>query len=139
MLASPAMRIRPRLIIGLFTAIALDTAVQLIWKTAAARLPESFTPEAIMAAVIHAPVFIVVAVLIVCQLANWMKVLEIADLSFAQPITALSYVSVCALSAMYLGEPVDPVQALGIALILAGVWFISRTHPTTPPGKIVAP
>ena len=124
---------------GLLAAIALDTAVQLIWKTAAARLPDSFAPDAIVAAVLHAPVFIGLAVLILGQLLNWLKVLELADLSFAQPITALSYVSVCVLSALYLGEVVDFVQGIGIVLILAGVWFISRTHGATPPGKIIAP
>jgi drug/metabolite transporter (DMT)-like permease len=124
---------------GLLAAIALDTAVQLIWKTAAARLPDSFAPEAIVTAVIHAPVFIGLAVLILGQLLNWLKVLELADLSFAQPITALSYVSVCMLSALYLGEVVDIVQGIGIVLILAGVWFISRTHSVTPPAKIIAP
>ena len=134
------MRIRPKLVFGLFAAVALDTAVQLIWKIAAARLPDSFAPEATLAAVIHAPAFIAVAILIIGQLVNWMKVLKLADLSFAQPITALSYISVCTLSALYLGETLDPVQGLGIALILAGVWFISRSHPVTPPpGKVVAP
>lgn len=133
------MRLPPRLIIGLVAAISLDTAVQLVWKTAALRLPDTLAPAATVEAVLHAPVFIVVAALIAGQLLNWVKVLEVADLSFAQPITALSYVSVCVLSAAYLGEKLDLVQALGIGLILAGVWFVSRTHPESPTAKVVAP
>lgn len=133
------MRLPLRLMIGLSAAIALDTAVQLVWKTAAARIPAAFAPAATVEAVLHAPIFIGVAVLILGQLVNWLKVLEIADLSFAQPITALSYVSVCVLSSLYFGESLDRVQVIGIVLILVGVWFISRTHPTSPPAHIVSP
>ena len=37
-------------------------------------------------------------VALVAQLANWLWVLAQADLSFAQPITALSYITVLAFS-----------------------------------------
>ena len=62
---------------------------------------------------------------------NWLKVLELADLSFAQPITALSYVSVCILSTLYLGESIGALKVLGISFVLAGAWFICRTDHAT--------
>jgi len=67
-----------------------------------------------------------VVVLFVAQLTNWLRVLEISDLSYAQPITALSYISVLGFSVAWLGEQLDPLKIAGILLIMAGVWFISR-------------
>jgi drug/metabolite transporter (DMT)-like permease len=65
------------------------------------------------------------------QFFNWMAVLNHADLSFAQPFTALSYVSVGFISALFLGETVDKQQIMGIACVIGGVWFISRTDHVT--------
>ena len=50
---------------------------------------------------------------------------------YSQPITSLSFVSVFVLSVVYLGERVEAQKMLGIALVFAGVWFISRTHHDT--------
>jgi drug/metabolite transporter (DMT)-like permease len=124
-------KIPRELVLRLALAIALDTAVQLSWKWAALRIPAPPALGTTVAAVLDQPFFIVVAILFACQLLNWLKVLELADLSFAQPITALSYVSVCVLSALYLGESVGGLKLLGIGFILAGVWFISRTDHVT--------
>ena len=129
----PGAKIPPELALRLALAIALDTVVQLSWKWAALRLPATPSLWTTVAGVLDQPLFIVVAVLFACQLMNWLKVLELADLSFAQPITALSYVSVCILSALYLGENIGALKVLGIGFVLAGVWFISRTDHTTRP------
>ena len=104
-----------KLVFQLALAIVLDTAVQLTWKAAAEPLPAL------------SPLLLVVAVLFACQLFNWLQVLETSDLSFSQPITALSLVTVFILSATYLGESVDLPKILGTGFVLAGVWFISRT------------
>jgi len=132
-------RIPLRLIIGLILAIVLDTAVQLTWKLAAARIPSTFDLAATVLAMAHDPIFIAVAALIVAQLVNWLRVLKLADLSYAQPITALSYPTVCFLSAKYLGESLEVGQLAGVVFILAGVWLVSRTEHATPSAKIVAP
>ena len=86
--------------------------MQLLWKLGAMELE-----PAILA---------LVAALFSWQLVNWLRVLESSDLSFSQPITSLSLVSVLAFSVLFLGERLDALKILGIALILAGVWFISR-------------
>ena len=62
----------------------------------------------------------------VAQLINWLRVLEMSDLSYSQPITSLSYISVLGFSVVWLGEELDPLKVAGILLIIAGVWFISR-------------
>ena len=91
------------------------------------QLPGSVSIPVALEAAVHQPVFLAVAVLFAWQLVNWLRVLESSDLSYSQPITSLSFVSVFVLSALYLGERVDALKVLGIALVFAGVWFISRT------------
>lgn len=65
------------------------------------------------------------------QLFNWMYVLARADLSYAQPITALANISVVTISSRYLHEQLSPLRILGVALILIGVFFISQTPAET--------
>src|SRR5581483_137893 len=108
-------------------AIALDSAVQLLWKLAALQLPGSLSPSALAAAALHQPLFLLLGALFVWQLANWLRVLEASDLSYSQPITSLSFVSVFALSVLFLGERVDAAKIFGIAFVFAGVWLIGRT------------
>ena len=96
----------------------LDTVVQLLWKAAAT----DFEPLVIAA----------VVVIFIAQLINWLRVLELSDLSYSQPITSLSYITVLWFSVTWLGEQLDALKIAGILLILAGVWFISRgPHHTT--------
>jgi len=124
-------RISYRLIIGLASAILLDTVVQILWKSAALSLESGLSLGGTLQAILHRPVFLAVGALMICQLGNWLKVLAHADLSYAQPITSLSYVTVCLGSTLILGEHIDPVQMLGIGCILAGVWLVSRTAVTS--------
>jgi drug/metabolite transporter (DMT)-like permease len=108
-------------------AVVLDTAVHIVWKLAVSQMPSPSSFPAFVEAASRQPLFLVVAALFVCQLVNWLRVLESSDLSYAQPITALSLISVLVLSALYLGESVDAAKLLGIGLVITGVWFISRT------------
>jgi drug/metabolite transporter (DMT)-like permease len=110
--------------IGLALAIVLDTAGQLLWKRAAERLPESLSPEVLLGALLRDPLPLVVVGVFALQLVNWLLVLERADLSYAQPITSLSYVSVVLLSVWLLGERLDAVRVLGVSLVLLGVGLI---------------
>ena len=119
------------LAIRLALAIALDTVVQILWKMAAMQLPDSASITGTVEAALQQPMFLLVAALFAWQLVNWLRVLESSDLSYSQPITSLSFVSVFVLSVVYLGERVDAQKMLGIALVFAGVWFISRTHHDT--------
>ena len=82
-------------------------------------------PFAPVEAVLAQPLFLVVVAVFLGQLFNWLKVLEHADLSFAQPITSLAYVTVTGLSWLLFAEPVGWLKMAGILCILAGVWLIS--------------
>ena len=126
-----------RLALGLTAAIVLDTLVQTIWKRAALTLPPDAAgdPAAAVRSVLGQPLFLVVGALIVLQMVNWLKVLDDADVSYALPITALSYVSVAAVSALWLHEALTPGRVCGTLLILAGVFLVSRTDPNTLPAR----
>ena len=86
--------------------------MQLLWKVAAT----GFEPLVVT----------LVVVIFIAQLINWLRVLEMSDLSYSQPITSLSYITVLGFSVVWLGEELDPLKVAGILLIIAGVWFISR-------------
>jgi undecaprenyl phosphate-alpha-L-ara4N flippase subunit ArnF len=118
------------LVIGLALAIILDTAGQLLWKFCVASLPPSSDLWQIAESVLRQPLFIVLAGIFLCQLVNWMKVLEHADLSFVQPVTSLSYVTVCVLSAIWFDEHIGIAKTAGILCVLCGVWLVSRGEPS---------
>jgi drug/metabolite transporter (DMT)-like permease len=124
-------RIHIRLVVGLGVAIALDTALQLVWKTGIADLPDTSSAWETAVAVARNPIFILVVVFMAAQLVNWLKVLDHADLSYAKPFTSLSYVTVCVLSVMLLGEHIAPMQVVGIVVVVAGVWCVSMTRRET--------
>ena len=117
--------------LGLAAAILLDTGVQLSWKTAVLDIPASAPWYETILLALQTPLIYLVIAMFFAQLINWMRVLSKADLSFAQPITSLSYLSVSALSVIFLHEIVSPGRLLGMALILAGVFFVSRTKHNT--------
>jgi len=120
-----------RLAAGLLLAILIDTAVQLVWKSAILSLPNDGSPWLNVQAILHSPLAIFVIFLMACQFFNWLMVLSNADLSYAQPVTSLSYVSVFFLSVLYLKEAADVFQIAGIIFVLVGVWFISQTEHLT--------
>ena len=124
---SPASHSGRRVIAVLAIAIALDTVAQLLWKLAASRLPSSFAPGVLLRAIANDPLPLIVIGVFALQLVNWLLVLERVDLSYAQPLTALSYVSVCLLSAWLFGEHLDVQRAIGVILVLAGVAMVSAS------------
>jgi drug/metabolite transporter (DMT)-like permease len=132
-------RVPVKLVVGLAVAIALDTGLQLVWKAGIADIPETATAWEVIVAIARNPIFILVIAFMAAQLVNWLKVLDHADLSYAKPFTSLSYVTVCVLSVLVLGEHIDPMQIVGIVVVVAGVWCVSMTKratlaPTNDPG-----
>ena len=120
-----------RLSLGLAIAITLDTATQMIWKSAVADLPDAESLWDLALAALQQPRFLLVVAMMLAQFGNWMLVLKHSDLSFAHAVTALSYVTVAIASVLWMGEHGSPLQTIGIALIMAGVWLVSRTGHVT--------
>jgi drug/metabolite transporter (DMT)-like permease len=125
----------PRMVwIGLAGVIVLDTAVQLTWKSILLRVPDVLGLGDTLTATAAQPMFYVLLALFAAQFLNWILVLAKADLSYVQPITALSYVTVAGCSAIALEEQIGFLRTAGVALIVIGAWLISRTnHRTTAP------
>jgi drug/metabolite transporter (DMT)-like permease len=124
-------RLRWKLAIGLLASVAFDTLLQLTWKTTVLETPPETTPWATFGAVFANPLFLGVIVLMTLQFFNWLMVLAQADLSYAKPISALSYASVPVMSVLVLDEAIDIVEITGLAFVIGGVWFICRTDPLT--------
>jgi len=134
-----ATRLPRAVIAGLFLAIVLDTFVQIAWKLSVSGARGDATPVGTVRAALASPLFFAAMLGLVAQLFNWMRVLARADLSFAQPFTALGYVSVLAISAISLNERIATPKIVGVGLILTGVFFISRTPFSTTPRGIQDP
>lgn len=118
-------------ILGLVLAIVLDTLVQILWKYCVLQVPaDAGLPELVLKTASQ-PLFWLTITLFITQFVNWMTVLAKADLSYAQPITALSYVTVGIVSVLFLHESVTLPKIIGVLMILAGVWFITRTNHDT--------
>jgi drug/metabolite transporter (DMT)-like permease len=131
--------------IGLALAVALDVPVQLLWKALmlkygdaahGPRLIDLFHQFRWFA---HQSRTWVLLGFFLCQFVNWMWVLGNADLSYAQPFTALSYVAVSGCAAFYFHEHLSPLRITGIALILLGVIFVGSSLHRTTPTHIAAP
>ncbi len=60
-----------------------------------------------------------------------MLVLSWADYSFVMPFSAITYALVPLLGYIWLGEYVPIARRMGIALIVCGVFLVSRTPPRT--------
>ena len=116
---------------GLALAIILDTAGQLLWKFAVERLPDNLTLWQTVGAAVQHPWFLAVIAVFLCQLLVWLKVIENVDLSFAQPITSLSYLTVCGFSWVMFDDRIGLTKGAGILCVLAGVWLISRGRRQT--------
>jgi drug/metabolite transporter (DMT)-like permease len=130
----------PRVVwLGLSITIVLDTIVQMVWKSAVLAVPRlaGFTETVHTLAV--QPVFYLLLTLFGVQFICWILLLARADLSYAQPITALSFISVAACSVVFFGEKVGVMRMGGIAMILAGVWLISITNHHTKAAHLPPP
>jgi multidrug transporter EmrE-like cation transporter len=114
----------------LFIAIGLDTIQQILWKQAAVAIDTSSFSSA-LTTVFRNPLCLVVIAILPVQLWNWLKVLDRADLSYAMPITAMSYATVGICSYFIFCERLQLTQIFGLGLIICGVWCIAQTEPTT--------
>jgi drug/metabolite transporter (DMT)-like permease len=57
----------------------------------------------------------------------WLVVLSRASLSFAYPFAALTYVLILLFDLFILDETVPPLRWAGVALIVGGIFLVSRT------------
>jgi drug/metabolite transporter (DMT)-like permease len=80
-----------------------------------------------VARVLGNPWLVVGIVLQASFFVMYLTLLSRADVSKILPMTALDYIVVAGLASVVLAEPVTPARWTGIALIVAGVFLVSRT------------
>lgn len=61
----------------------------------------------------------------------YMVVLSWADYSFVQPASAITYVIVALMGALFLHEVVKPMQWAGVVVICLGAFVVANTAPRT--------
>lgn len=111
--------------LGLAITVIADSFGQIIWKTLASQLPDTDDIPTLVLAAAGMPLFWILSGLLLAQLFLWMAVLKRADLSFAQPMTSLSYIGVGFLSWAWLGETWHWRTIISVILIMLGVILVS--------------
>jgi drug/metabolite transporter (DMT)-like permease len=114
--------------LGLGLTITLDCIDQIILKTLGASLPDTDDVSTLAFSAITMPMTWLLLALMLTKLFVWLSVLKRADLSFAQPLTSLSYVGVGILSFLWLGEVWTIRTVLSVVLILVGVSLVSSSN-----------
>lgn len=71
----------------------------------------------------------------ILSFVNWLTVLRLVPLHIAYPVTNLSHALIPLGAWVLLGERFGPARAAGIALIIAGTWFVVRPPD---PGRAAA-
>jgi len=61
----------------------------------------------------------------------WMTILSKIDLSVALPLAGSSYILVPLAAVFFLHEIVKPMRWLGLVLIVWGIYFISKSKPSS--------
>jgi len=125
--------------IGLTITVIADSIGQIIWKSLAGQLPDTDHIPTLLLAAVQMPYFWVLVGLLLAQLFLWLAVLKRADLSFAQPLTSMSYVGVGLLSYFWLGEMWTMRTVISVVLILIGVGLVSASSAIVDPEKDFLP
>ena len=109
-------------ILALGTTIALNVVAQLLLKTGAMRPGLS---DAMPLSLINLHTFASLVCLIVA-VGFYASVLQRVPLIVAQSVLSLQFVSIMLAAAIVLGERVQGLQILGIALIASGLFLVVR-------------
>lgn len=88
-------------------------------------------PDALLSA-LRTPWVVIGVLLLLVWTACYLTALTWADLSFVLPATSFAYVALAILSRFWLHEQISPARWLGIALITAGVGFVTQGPAYTP-------
>lgn len=109
----------------------LTTLNQAFLKLLAARMQDKPFGWEWLAQAIQSPWMAGILVCEVMSFVLWLTILADTGISKATPITALAYISILGMSWTVFKEPVMPLQIIGSALILTGVWLISTASSNT--------
>ncbi|WP_433744882.1 EamA family transporter [Falsibacillus pallidus] len=97
---------------------------QVLWKMAVANV-EKWDVQTVLALIIS-PYFIGGALLYVMATGLWLVILTKLPLSVAYPSQSLSYIFGAIVALMIFKETLQPVQWVGMAIIVFGVFLIAK-------------
>lgn len=118
-------------ILIILACVALNTVAQLTLKMGMKQIgPFEFTLSNVLPVslrVIGNPYIFAGVGSFVLSLALWLLALSRVDVSYAYPLTSLGYITTAFAGFWLLQEPMTPARILGIAIILLGVYLVSRS------------
>jgi drug/metabolite transporter (DMT)-like permease len=125
------MTLRRYLVLGVVTLTSAfgDTSLAVGMKRLG---PISLAHPGALLSALHAPWVMVGVLLLLGFFASYLTALSWADLTFVLPATSLAYVAVAFLSKFWLHEQISIARWFGIALITAGVGFVTQGPAYTP-------
>lgn len=115
----------------ILTGVGLNAAAQLLLKVATRPLAHvsQFNADTLGSSTLilfASPAFWAGMVCYGASLCVWLAALSKAPVSTAYPMLSLGYVVVAGVSVLWLGESMGAPKVLGIVLICAGVFLVSR-------------
>ncbi len=112
-------------------AVILNTAAQLLLKAGMDRVGHFAFSWANVVPVFTKtafnPFILAGLCIYVASFGAWLLVLSRADVSYAYPMTSLGYIFSAVAAYYWLGEHVSLERVVGILIIIAGVYLISRS------------
>jgi len=119
------MNLRRYLVLGVVTLTSAfgDTSLAVGMKRLG---PISLAHPGALLSALHTPWVMVGVLLLLGFFASYLTALSWADLTFVLPATSLAYVAVAFLSKFWLHEQISIGRWFGIALITAGVGFVTQ-------------
>lgn len=114
--------------IFLFFSILSNTTGQILMKYAADRMSfDQIVSLNTISSMARSPYVIGGVIAYVAGLFAWLVTLSKLELSVAYPFLAITYILVFAASIVLFKEPVNAARFVGVALIMAGILFISSS------------
>jgi drug/metabolite transporter (DMT)-like permease len=130
-MSSSSITVEKYLVLGVVTLTSAfgDTSLAIGMKRVG---PVSLSHPGALLAALRTPWVFGGVLLLLVFFASYLTALSWADLTFVLPATSLAYVAIAFLSKFWLHEQISIARWLGIALITAGVGFVTRGPAYTP-------
>jgi drug/metabolite transporter (DMT)-like permease len=118
--------------------LCVDTFAQLFFKIGVMQIGEFSVHSAAQVQqygfMLLSNAYIIGGVLALCiAFVTWLSLISKVELSFAQPMTSLVFVSIPLSAAWLLNEPLHWSQLIGIVLIVLGVFIVSDDSASKQP------
>lgn len=111
----------------IISSIACSALAQIMLKLGMGRVTiDSVTLPSLISLFLN-PFIVAGMALYVTAMLIWLYVLKYVEVSYAYPFTALGFVLVMVISTFFLNEAMTPLRIAGVALIIGGIFLISKS------------